>query len=71
MALRDRTLYTRRMGGLTAVESIPAAPAAPTPHLPATHGGPVPVATISAPVERPAVVDRTRATMSREAADLK
>ncbi len=71
MALRDRTLYTRRMGGLTAVESIPAAPAAPTPHLPARHGGPVPVATISAPVERPAVVDRTRATMSREAADLK
>ncbi|MDP9357166.1 MAG: Flp pilus assembly complex ATPase component TadA, partial [Chloroflexota bacterium] len=74
MALRDRTLYTRRMGGLATVEPPPATtpPITPPPSQGAASNGTKPkAATVSGPVERPVVVDKPRAAMSREAAELK
>lgn len=76
MSLRDRTIYTRRLSGLPATPpmngfgDLPD----PAPHPVASRpSGPLVSSTHpdSGLSERMAVVDRPRATMSREATDLK
>ena len=68
MALRDRTIYTRRMGGLPGGDSAPNGSAGGNT---AVATASVPAITISGPAERPVVIDKPRSTMSREATELK